>query len=76
MPTALLRAEATAVAGIPDWLFEASCQAVGDLAETIAQVLPPPSRHSTLGLAAWVTDRLLPLRGALASCGSGRAARS
>ncbi|MBP7668060.1 MAG: ATP-dependent DNA ligase, partial [Burkholderiaceae bacterium] len=29
VPTALLRAEATALAGIPDWLFEASYQAVG-----------------------------------------------
>ena len=64
VPTALLRAEATAVAGIPDWLFEASYQAAGDLAETIAQVLPPPRRHSDLGLADWLTARLLPLRGA------------
>jgi DNA ligase-1 len=63
VPTALLRAEATALAGIPDWLFEASYQAVGDLAETIAQVLPPPRRHGSLGLADWLTQRLLPLRG-------------
>ena len=63
VPTALLRSEATAVAGIPDWLFEASYQAVGDLAETIAQVLPPPRHHSDLGLADWLTQRLLPLRG-------------
>ena len=64
VPTALLRSEATAVAGIPDWLFDACYQAAGDLAETIAQVLPPPSGDSDLGLAAWLTDRLLPLRGA------------
>ncbi len=63
VPTALLRAEATALAAIPDWLFEASYQAVGDLAETIAQVLPPPSRTSGLGLADWMGQRLLPLRG-------------
>ena len=63
VPTALLRVEATALAGIPDWLFEASYQAVGDLAETIAQVLPPPRRHGDLGLADWLTQRLLPLRG-------------
>jgi len=63
VPTALLRAEATALAGIPDWLFEASYQAVGDLAETIAQILPPPTQHSNLGLADWLTQRLLPLRG-------------
>ena len=64
VPTALLRAQATAAAGIPDWLFEASYQAAGDLAETIARVLPPPRRHSSLGLAAWLVERLLPLRGA------------
>ena len=64
VPTALLRAEATALAGIPDWLFDACYQAAGDLAETIAQVLPPPGRHSNLGLATGLTDRLLPLRGA------------
>ncbi len=63
VPTALLRAEATALAGIPDWLFEASYQAVGDLAETIAQILPPPRQTSDLGLADWLTQRLLPLRG-------------
>jgi DNA ligase-1 len=63
VPTALLRATATALAGIPDWLFEASYQAVGDLAETIAHVLPPPGGRSDLGLADWMTERLLPLRG-------------
>ncbi len=63
VPTALLRATATALAGIPDWLFEASYQAVGDLAETIAHVLPPPQRSSQLGLADWMCQRLLPLRG-------------
>ena len=64
LPTALLRAEATAAAGISDWLFEACYQAAGDLAETIALVLPPPRGHSDLGLAAWLVERLLPLRGA------------
>jgi DNA ligase-1 len=63
VPTALLRAEATALAGIPDWLFEASYQAVGDLAETIAQILPPPRQTGQLGLADWMHQRLLPLRG-------------
>jgi DNA ligase 1 len=63
VPTALLRATACREAGLPDWLFEESYQAVGDLAETIAQVLPPPGARSELGLAAWVETRLLPLRG-------------
>ena len=61
--TAQLRALACQVAGIEDWLFEESYQAVGDLAETIAHVLPLDSTESDLGLADWVEARLLPLRG-------------
>ncbi|MBI3367920.1 MAG: ATP-dependent DNA ligase [Burkholderiales bacterium] len=64
VPNAVLRAQALALSGLPDWLFEASYQAVGDFAETLAHVLPPPRRQSDLGLAAWMTERLLPLRGA------------
>ena len=64
VPTALLRALACRVAGIGEWLFEESYQAVGDLAETIAHVLPPPLRRSEVGLAEWIEERLLPLRGA------------
>ena len=64
VPTALLRATAVRLAGVPEWLFEESYQAVGDLAETIALVLPAPARRSDLGLARWITERLLPLRGA------------
>ena len=63
VPTALLRATACRESGLPDWLFEESYQAVGDLAETIAHVLPRPERDSALGLAAWMDQRLLPLRG-------------
>ena len=63
VPTALLRSTACAIAGIDDWLFEACYQAVGDLAETLAHVLPPPGRRSDEGLSHWVQDRLLPLRG-------------
>ncbi len=63
-PTALLRTLAAQRAGLSDWLFEECYQAVGDLAETIALVLPPPAQESDLGLAQWVQERLLPLRGA------------
>lgn len=65
VPGALMRATACQLAGIPDWLFEESYQAVGDLAETIALVLPPPASHEgeEVGLAEWVETRLLPLRG-------------
>jgi DNA ligase-1 len=61
--TATLRALACEMAGIEDWLFEECYQAVGDLAETIAYVLPLQSSESDLGLADWVENRLLPLRG-------------
>ncbi|MBA3597649.1 MAG: ATP-dependent DNA ligase [Methylibium sp.] len=63
VPTSVLRTLACEGAGIADWLFEECYQAVGDLAETIALVLPPPTRESTLGLAASV-EQLLALRGA------------
>jgi DNA ligase 1 len=63
--TRLLRETAQQAAGIADWLFEESYQAVGDLAETIAHVLPPPTQaDEQLGLADWITQRLAPLRGA------------
>ena len=64
VPTGVLAALACRRAGIDDWLFDACYQAVGDLAETIALVLPPASGTSDVGLADWVEQRLLPLRGA------------
>jgi DNA ligase 1 len=63
VPTALLRTLACEQARIEDWLFEACYQAVGDLAETIALVLPAAPADSGRGLASWIEDRLLPLRG-------------
>ncbi|HKX94256.1 MAG TPA: ATP-dependent DNA ligase, partial [Methylibium sp.] len=58
LPTAALRTLACEAAGIADWLFEECYQAVGDLAETIALVLPAKaSRDDALGLAAWVEQR-------------------
>jgi DNA ligase-1 len=63
VPTALLRQTACAVAGIDVWLFEECYQAVGDLAETISHVLPPPAAHNDEGLAHWVEQRLLPMKG-------------
>ena len=61
--TASLRALACAAAGIEDWLFDECYQAVGDLAETIAYVLPLDFAASDVGLAVWIEERLLPLRG-------------
>lgn len=62
VPTKLLRLLAQEAAGLPEWLFDESYEAVGDLAETIALLLPPPTETHELGLAAWITQRLLPLR--------------
>ena len=61
--TALLRALACEAAGIEDWLFDECYHAVGDLAETIAYVLPLDFEPSDIGLAVWMEERLLPLRG-------------
>jgi DNA ligase-1 len=43
VPVRLLARIATEAAGIPDWLFDESYQAVGDLAETIAHLVPERS---------------------------------
>ena len=59
----VLREMALAASALPAWLFEESYQAVGDLAETIAWLLPPSQHTSAEGLAIWVQDKLLPLRG-------------
>jgi DNA ligase-1 len=58
-----LRAFALAASGLPEWLFEECYQTVGDLAETIALLMPPPNRETSTGLADWIETRLLPLRG-------------
>jgi DNA ligase-1 len=63
VPTAVLRRTASEVAGIDDWLFEACYQAVGDLAETIAHMLPSGEGRDDTGLAEWVELRLAPVRG-------------
>lgn len=62
VPTRLLRLLAQEAAGLPEWLFDESYEAVGDLAETIALLLPPPTEAHDLGLARWVEEHLLPLR--------------
>ena len=49
-----LRLWAAEVAGLPDWLFEESYSVAGDLAETIALVLPPPSQTSDQSLTQWI----------------------
>jgi len=57
-----LRAWAMRAAGVPEWLFEASHNAVGDLAETVALLVPPAGAGAGETLAACLRDRVLPLR--------------
>ncbi|MEN0106917.1 MAG: ATP-dependent DNA ligase [Pseudomonas sp.] len=63
VPTKVLRELATRLAGLPDWLFEESYQAVGDLAETISLLVPQAQHRDEHGLAWWLQEQLLPLRG-------------
>lgn len=60
--TKLLRQFATEMSELPEWLFDECYQAVGDFAETIAHILPPPSRESNIALSVWMEERIIPLR--------------
>ncbi|MCE7981395.1 MAG: ATP-dependent DNA ligase [Caldilinea sp. CFX5] len=53
---------AAAEAGLPDWLFGESYDAVGDIAETITLLLPETEIESELPLHQWVEERLFPLQ--------------
>ncbi|APE44071.1 ATP-dependent DNA ligase [Sulfitobacter alexandrii] len=54
--TTRLREWAAEVAEIPLWLFEDSYAIVGDLAETIALVLPPNRSTEDRSLTHWITE--------------------
>jgi DNA ligase 1 len=65
VPSKKLQAWGAELAGIPDWLFAESYDAVGDMAETIALLLPSPGERAThRPLYSWVEETLLPLKGA------------
>lgn len=59
--TNLMKAWAMEVSGIPEWLFLESYAAVGDLGETIALVLPPPTEKQEKSLSEWM-DQIIQLR--------------
>ncbi|MDR9750006.1 ATP-dependent DNA ligase [Pseudomonas sp. SZMC_28357] len=63
VPVRVLRELAVRISGLSEWLFEESYQAVGDLAETISLILPESPHSSDDGLALWLEEKLLPLRG-------------
>jgi DNA ligase-1 len=59
--TTRLRDWAAELAGLPLWLVEESYDAVGDLAETLSLIVPPPNQQSDEPLAELVAQRILPL---------------
>lgn len=58
-----LRMWAMAAAGVPEWLFDESYEVVGDLAETVALLLPESSAGTSMALHRWIEGRLLTLPG-------------
>jgi len=52
--TTFLREWGAEFAAVPLWLFEESYHVVGDLAETIALVLPEPEESSSHSLTYWI----------------------
>jgi DNA ligase-1 len=64
VPVALLKSLAAETAGIPSWLFDECYDTVGDLAETVALLIPPPAATATAPLPSLhelVESCLLPL---------------
>lgn len=56
--TTLLRQWASDLANIPLWLFEESYHIVGDLAETIALIIPDTKEHSEKSLSEYVGEMI------------------
>ncbi|WP_172326903.1 ATP-dependent DNA ligase [Mangrovicoccus sp. HB161399] len=54
VPSARLREWAAERAGLPLWLVEEAYPVVGDLAETISLILPPPLRAAERPLSDWM----------------------
>ena len=61
VPTRLLRRLAVEGSGFPDWLVEECYHSVGDLAETLALLLPSGIAEKEASLDVWMRERLLPL---------------
>ena len=61
VPSKRLRQWARELAGIPEWLFDETYHHVGDLAETVALLLPPATTVTDRPLHEWVSARLLAL---------------
>ncbi len=61
VPVAMLRTWCAAISGVSDWMFEECYGAVGDLAETMALLLPEQEGTSHRSLGEWVETRIRPL---------------
>jgi DNA ligase-1 len=48
-------------AGVEGWMFDECYDIVGDLAEVMTLILPPPVEQQDLPLHRWVIERLIPL---------------
>lgn len=60
--TTLLKVWALEITGIPEWLFQESYAAVGDLGETISLILPPAEGYIDYTLGEWM-ERIIDLEG-------------
>ena len=45
------------LSGLPLWLFEETYHIVGDLAETVAKVLPPAQEETDYSLSYWIVAK-------------------
>src|SRR5690606_23910540 len=54
--TTIMRQLAIEYCGIPEWLFLESYTAVGDLAETIALIIPPAKQTVEKSLDQWIQE--------------------
>jgi len=52
--TTFLRQWAAELGGIPDWLFEDAYHTVGDLAESIALIVPEAESSNSKSLSEWI----------------------
>jgi DNA ligase-1 len=62
VPTRLLRRFALEATGLPEWLIDECYQNVGDLAETLALLLPPAPAAEDVSLETWMNLRLPEMR--------------
>lgn len=63
VPKRVMADTALLASGLPAWLFDECRLQAGDFAETVANILPEPREPDDAGLAYWMEQKLIPLRG-------------